>query len=298
MKILKKIKDKSDKISLFFVFVYICFQKREKKQDMNSKKIVTSFGLLLVSSLSFMQAGTIILEGNYQGKNLYVQNPFSGTGVGFCTFEVKVNGNVTTDEINSSAFEIDLANFQMQVGDKLVIAIKHKDDCRPKVLNPEVLKSKSTFEIVDIKVSNGGLLDWSTKNESGKLPFMVEQFRWNKWIKIGEVEGKGTAVTNAYQFQVIPHSGENMFRVKQVDYSNEPNISKTARFRSVAEEVKLKSAKTSKMLEFTAETMYEIYDSYGNIVKKGFAATVDCENLKKGVYYVNYDNKTEEFIKK
>jgi hypothetical protein len=265
---------------------------------MNAKKLATFFVAILGIGITTLTAGTIILEGNYQGKNLYVQNPFSGTGVGFCTFEVKVNGNVTTDEVNSSAFEIDLTNFQLPVGEKLVIAIKHRDDCRPKVLNPEVLKPKSTFELVDIKVANGGLLDWSTKNESGKLAYIVEQFRWNKWIKVGEVEGKGTPSTNVYQFQVTPHSGENMFRVKQIDYSNEANISKTARFRSMSEEVKMKGAKISKLLEFTAETMYEIYDSYGNIVKKGFAASVDCENLKKGIYYVNYDNKTEEFIKK
>ncbi len=152
--------------------------------------------------------------------------------------------------------------------------------------------------MVNIKISNTGLLEWETKNETGKLPFIVEQFRWNKWIKIGEVEGKGTATNNAYSFQVVPHSGENMFRVKQIDYTNEPNISKTSRYRANTAEVNLKALKITKMLEFTSETMYEIYDSYGNIVKKGFSASVDCENLKKGIYYINYDNKTEEFIKK
>ena len=38
------------------------------------------------------QGGVIILEGNYQGKNLYIQNPFGSGGVGFCVTEVKVNG--------------------------------------------------------------------------------------------------------------------------------------------------------------------------------------------------------------
>ncbi len=253
---------------------------------------------LIVSMPSF--AGTIILEGNYQGKNLYVQNPFSGTGVGFCTFEVKVNGNVTTDEINSSAFEIDLANFQLQIGDKVTIIINHKDDCRPKVLNPEVLKPKSTFELINIKVVDCGLLEWETKGESGKLPYVVEQYRWNKWIKVGEVEGKGTGEANKYSFKVVPHSGENMVRVKQIDYTNEPNISKTSKFKCIDAEVKIKNAngKISKTLDFTSETMYEIYDSFGNIVKKGFALSVDCENLKKGTYYINYDNKTEQFSKR
>ena len=64
------------------------------------------FGLLI--TLFAFQAnatGVIVLEGHYQGKNLYVQNPFAGSGVGFCTFEVTINGEVTTDEVNSSAFE-------------------------------------------------------------------------------------------------------------------------------------------------------------------------------------------------
>ncbi len=248
-----------------------------------------------LSGASF--AGTIILEGNYQGKNLYVQNPFSGTGVGFCVFEVKVNGDVTTDEVYSSAFEIDLANFQLNIGDKVVIVVQHRDDCRPKILNPEVLKPKSTFEATEVKVKDN-VLNWKTKNESGKLAFVVEQFRWNKWIKVGEVEGKGTPSENSYSFQVAPHSGENMFRVKQCDYTDGCNISKTARYRSTMTEATLKSLKVKETLEFTEETMFEIYDAFGNIVKKGFSANVDVNNFKKGIYYVNYDNKTEQFIKK
>ena len=46
------------------------------------------------------------------------------------------------------------------------------------------------------------------------------------------------------------------------------------------------------------ETMYEIYDQYGNIVKRGFASTIDVSNLVKGGYFLNYDNKMGEFIKK
>ncbi|PJC62331.1 MAG: hypothetical protein CO022_05125, partial [Flavobacteriales bacterium CG_4_9_14_0_2_um_filter_32_27] len=67
-----------------------------------------TFTLLFSILIAFSSyAGVIVLEGHYQGKNLYVQNPFAGSGVGFCTFEVTINGDVTTDEVNSSAFEID-----------------------------------------------------------------------------------------------------------------------------------------------------------------------------------------------
>ena len=46
------------------------------------------------------------------------------------------------------------------------------------------------------------------------------------------------------------------------------------------------------------ETMYEIYDQYGNIVKKGFGSKLDVSNLPKGGYFLNYDNKMGEFVKK
>lgn len=262
------------------------------------KKTILGLITVIFSVSSAVFGGTIILEGNYQGKNIYVQNPFSGTGVGFCTYEVRVNGNVTTDEINSSAFEIDLTIHQLNIGDKVNITIKHKDDCKPKVLNPEVLKPKSTFEVVAMDIDKDGVMKWSTKGESGKLAYIVEQFRWNKWIKVGEAEGIGTPGQNDYSFKISSHTGENQFRVKQIDYTGKPRYSKSAKYVSTAPEITFSPIKVSKDIIFTGETMFEIYDSYGNIVKKGFADKVDVSNLKKGIYYLNYDNKTDKFVKK
>jgi hypothetical protein len=53
------------------------------------------------------------------------------------------------------------------------------------------------------------------------------------------------------------------------------------------------------VITFSASTLYEIYDQYGNIVKRGYAASVDVSTLKKDLYYLNYDNKMgETFIKR
>ena len=251
----------------------------------------------------FSQVGTLILEGNYQGKNVYVQNPNASNGVGFCVTEVFVNGNITTDELNQNAFEIDLKAQKLTIGQKIEIKIKYKEDCKPKVLNPEVLKPKSTFEIVTIKIEKDGLLKWSSKLESGKLSFAVEQFRWNKWVKVGEVEGNGTPSINNYSFKVTPHSGKNQIRVRQTDYTGQPRLSKPVDFISDAANVVFSPIKASKTINFAfldkpVETMYEIYDQYGNIVKRGFGSTVDVSSLLKGGYFLNYDNKMGEFIKK
>jgi len=247
---------------------------------------------------------SLVLEGNYQGKNLYVQNPFTVDGVGFCANKVTVNGDVTSDEINSSAFEIDFTKFKLHMGDPITIIIEHSGECTPKVLNPEVLKPTSTYKIKTIEVSPDGLLKWTTTNETGKLPFVVEQFRWNKWIPIGEIDGKGTPEEHSYEFQVTPHSGENQVRVKQVDHTKKPNISPAKSFVSNAKIVDFQPKKVSDEITFydsdskVVKTRFEVYDAYGNIVKKGFGDKVDLTNLEKGAYYLNFDNKNEKFIKK
>ncbi|HLG01961.1 MAG TPA: hypothetical protein VI731_00100, partial [Bacteroidia bacterium] len=79
----------------------------------------------------------LVVIGKYQNKNIYVQNSFNQNGVGFCAYEVFVNGSRTTDEVNSSAFEIDLRPFNLSIGDNVEIWIFHKDGCEPRVLNPE-----------------------------------------------------------------------------------------------------------------------------------------------------------------
>ena len=247
----------------------------------------------------FAQAATIVLEGNYQGKNLFVQNPYSEAGVGFCIYQVTVNDKVATDEINSSAFEVDLANFNLKMGDKVVIKIMHKDGCTPKVLNPEVLKPKSTFDIVKQSVAPDGTYTWTTVNESGQLPFVVQQKRWNKWVRAGEVMGDGSPGNHTYTFKVTPHSGENTIRVKQTDLTNRSRFSENTTFTDAkVAAVTWTYEKGKGAIIFSAATLYEIYDEFGNIVKRGFAAEVDAKDLKKGLYYVNYDNKMGESFKK
>ncbi|HEX2683512.1 MAG TPA: hypothetical protein VHL77_06250, partial [Ferruginibacter sp.] len=127
------------------------------------------FVMMLAVGQIRAQGNVIILEGNYQGKSLYVQNPFGPGGVGFCVTEIKVNGNITTDETNSSAFEIDLKQQKLNLGDKIEIKIFHKEGCKPKVLNPEVLKPRSSFEVVNMTADKDGTIKWSTKSETGKL---------------------------------------------------------------------------------------------------------------------------------
>jgi hypothetical protein len=260
------------------------------------KNIIALLFFTLLGTWSF--AAEIVVDGIFQGKNLYVMNPFASSGVGFCVFEVTVNGKTSTDEINSSAFEIDLSIYQFNLGDKINIVIKHKDNCIPKVLNAEVLKPKSTFNVSVIDINKDGTLSWSTTGEAGKLTFVAEQYRWNKWVKVGEVEGKGTPASNSYTLKVTPHSGNNKFRVKQLDYTKKPRYSPEANFKSMGPPITITSKKFDAEIAFSGETMYEIYDYYGNLALKGVGSKVDISGLKKGDYFINYDNTMDQFKKK
>ena len=261
---------------------------------MKKLTILSLFLALQVASF----AGVIEIEGVFQGKNIYVMNPFSSSGVGFCVYEVSVNGKVTTDEINSSAFEIDFTALQLKLGSEIVVEIKHKENCIPKVLNAEVLKPKSTFVVKLIDVQKDGTLNWTTEQEDGKLPFVVEQFRWNKWIKVGDVVGNGTSGLNKYTAKVNLHSGENRFRVKQIDHSNSPRYSSEANLKTIQPAVVLASTKVTDEIVFSSETMYELYDYFGNLIKKGVGKTVSINKIKKGKYFINYDNQMGEIVKK
>jgi len=249
---------------------------------------------MLLGFCGVANAGVIVLEGNYMGKNIFVKNPFGGAGVGFCVFEVTINGKLSPDEVNQSAFEIDFANQGLKIGDKVFVNIKHKDDCAPEVLNPEVLKPKSTFNSSKSSVNDDGVFGWTVDNENGKLDYIVEQFRWNKWVKVGEVSGNGTPGIHSYDFKITPHSGENKFRTKQVDYTGKPRYSKTAKYMSSSPVISLDGDKFRGSISFEGgATLYEIYDKYGTIVKRGFGQTVDISSLGKGTHYVSFDNVTE-----
>lgn len=264
---------------------------------------ILTFLIIFLFTTSYSLAN-LSIEGSYQGKNLYVQNPASEDGFGFCVTKVTVNNSVLPINVNTSAFEIDFSLLDFEVGDEVFIVIEHGDGCTPKILNPEVLLPRSTFEVTNMTVANDGTVKWTTTAENGKLPYVIEQYRWSKWVNAGEVDGTGEAGPNSYEFKIVPHSGENKIRIVQKDYSGSKRKSPEKTFVSEVDEVVMSPKKVKRTITFSRksnnqkiDTRYEIYDAYGNIVKKGFSSTVDCNNLRKGAYYINFDNQNEKFIK-
>ncbi len=265
---------------------------------MRSLYLIGLFLLVSLAPLRGQDENKLIVEGEYHEKNLYVNNPMSEAGVGFCVNEVRVNGDITTDEWNSSAFEVDLSQFDLETGDEVLVEIEHKSGCKPKVLNPDVLKPRATFKVKDIEMTDDGILKWTTTNEQGKLPFKIQQFKWNKWVTVGEVQGKGTPGEHTYTFETIPVSGRNRFRVKQEGMDGNERSSPAAEYQSNKKEVEYEAKQDQEKIVFTRETSFELYNMYGELVKKGYGKELDISNFKKGTYYMNFGSKTVEFKKR
>jgi hypothetical protein len=264
------------------------------------KANIISIIFLLFFSTSF--GSMLSVEGIYQGKNVYVQNPVSSDGFGYCASKVMVNGDIVPSNTGNGDFEIDLSDLNISIGEPLFIVIEHEDGCKPIIINPEVLLPRSTYVISKMTAEKSGILEWETSKEHGKLPFLIEQFRWNKWVTVGEVQGVGTSGKHLYAFKVAPHSGQNTVRIVQVDHTGLKRPSKEVKFTSLIPKVSKNPTKVKDVIHFTAnnkpiETRFEIFDAYGNIVKKGVGASVNCKNLVRGAYYINFDNTNEKFIK-
>lgn len=261
------------------------------------KKAILIALLMIVASIT-THAGVIVVEGEYQLRNIYVLNGKSGSGVGFCTYEVTVNGQVSSDEINSEAYEIDLSIYGFELGDEILVKVKHKDDCTPKIINPGALQPLPTFEVKNINVGENAILSWTTLNEQGVLPYIIQQKKWNKWVKVGEVQGSGTSNENSYEFEVPTVSGKNEYRVAQNSFNGENRVSQTVSMISNKPAVTYNYDKKLSRIKFSNETSFEVYNVYGQLVKRGYGEAIDISNLAKNTYYLTYDGSADEFVKR
>ena len=241
------------------------------------------------------QAGILTISGVYQGKNLYVQNPFAGNMRDYCTNDVYVNEVKKEYNVASSAFEIDLSF--MKIGDPVTIKITHKDDCKPKILNPQVIQATSAFSISSFSVDQDHVL-WTTKGERPKGKMFVEQMRYNTWVIVKEINGQGNALMNNYQTESFHHSGVNQYRIKYLEVDGQIKYSSTVEYTSTLAPVTFYPHRVTDKITLSRPVEYELQDAFGNVIRKSKGEEIDIASSPTGVYYLNCDNQTFKIFKK
>lgn len=260
------------------------------------KKVCFILILLLNAGANFAQANEITLKGIYYGHNLFIINPSLADS--FAISKILVNNQKTHDELRTNAIEVDFSLMNIQQGTKVEVKIIYNGDNQPYVLNPEDLEPPNDFSFSNLNLKKNTLI-WRITGKSGNTPFEVEQFRWGKWIKLGEVDVLDTIQAGLYAFDLVPHSGWNTFRVKKIDNRGNIVYSKEQKIRFTdPPEVFITTTKITNEIAFTAETLYQIYDAQGNFIREGKDRYIDVSALPRGKYWINYDNKTELISKK
>lgn len=250
--------------------------------------------LITLSSISSIYAGVLSLSGIYQGKNLYIQNP-PITETEYCTQEVYVNDVKIMSHIIASAYEIDLSHLKMD--EPVHIRIIHRDDCHPKILNPQVLKINSTFQFTSFVIDEKKLA-WSTKGEIAGGKMYIEHFINNVWVVVKDISCHGSITLNNYQVDENHHSSINKYRIKFLEKDGQAFYSKVIEYTSSKPVITFYPKKVTTSVYLSRKTAFEVIDAYGNIVKKGNGLEIEMSSMKSGVYYLNFDNRTEKVLKK
>jgi hypothetical protein len=253
--------------------------------------ILSILNLFLIYS-SF--GGEIEINGVYQGKNVFVQNPYNVDKKEFCTKEVYLNDQKILSSVKNSAYAINLSN--LEIGSPVNIKIIYNDDCAPRIINPYVLQNSEKYTIENLAVTEKDI-NWSIREDVLSGRFIVEKYTENYWkpitttpVTINEKVYKasiGSFLTN----------GNNKFRIKYLSPKEQVFISQNIE-HDVALELTSIAKEESDMLLLSKETTYEIIDQDGNKIKDGRGKEIAISNLNPGVYYINYDNRSEKFLKK
>jgi hypothetical protein len=239
------------------------------------------------------------MREKFAGKNLFIAWKDAYDRAKRKDFRLTINGKDSVFKWPGDTIVVDFSGMGIKTGDSLNLIldpgafgafIVNKDDFP--------LACRYIIDTIITNTTGPGLL-LKIKEENGPVKYILEQFRWNHWVKISSLESVGDNKRSTYYFNLdgILHPGENKFRIKTFGY-NEAIFSYpvTLSDSSLFEPGFTWSGLRNRPLVFKRPTLFEVYDAYGTIVKTGNSDKVFVTKLPRGMYYLNYENKMTEFI--
>jgi len=226
-----------------------------------------------------------------------VINPFAGDGVGFSVKSVTVNGDPITDDVVNSAFEIDLSKLNFYLGDSVNIKIYHDSGSLPRIINEYSVYSVSLAKFTDLRLNSSGLLSWCVTGDSLRKTSHIEQYKWNKWIDVGEIERGPSDSISCYEYQTSMTSGMNKFRIVEYDLSNYANKSPAVSNISRLQNVEMLQTEGSDIY-LSDKTHYELFNSKGQLIMRGYDKYLSLDSFDPGIYYLCYDRIYAEVFRK
>lgn len=256
------------------------------------KIVFLIFLFLVIAGQAQVQLVETNLTGVFQGKTLFIQNPFNSKKRNYCIEKIYINKTPLDINYKLSAIKLDFEGIDLFT--PISLRIQHRDSlCTPVIINPEAILFHTIFRFTEISLTDSAF-SWSTKGERGVGSFEVERLDGFRWTQKEVIEAKGVYEGATYSLFPNLEDGANQFRIRynfpkgsrtgylyswEVDYDHYPE----------AVEFKPKSAKTRLYLSRPAS--YEIFDAGSEKVLEGSGSEIDVTVLRKGQYVIYFDGK-------
>jgi hypothetical protein len=260
-----------------------------------------NFCLLITVMSAFCSFSAIMqFTGYYNGKNLFIENPYIESLKERCITNVYVNSKHLLDHPKESICEVNLSGFK--VGDTLTFRVYHKDGYTPILVNKhEIEPNTNHFKFIKMTVTET-TISWESKGESVVGKYSVEQHINGQWVTIQNVKAKGTLSVNTYSSPSHTLSGDNKYRIKYKASGGLVVTSDEFFFHSSKTSVVFYPKRVVDFITFESdnhrEVEFTVLDNTGHPLIEGKSLLVDCRRLAVGYYIIRYENKEERFYKK
>ena len=144
--------------------------------------------LFLITDHFPQESAELHITGVYQGKTLFIQNPYNRESMSFCVTAIYVNGTKLGVNYKVSALKLDFNGIDKF--SPLSIKIEHSPDCKPIILNPDAIHFHSTFSFGEVGFEDTALV-WKTSGEKSGSVFTLEKYQFGIWIEGDTVPAKG-----------------------------------------------------------------------------------------------------------
>ncbi|MEQ8240487.1 MAG: hypothetical protein RIA69_14810 [Cyclobacteriaceae bacterium] len=242
---------------------------------------------------SFQKESSI--TGVYQGKTLFIQNPYSQETQAFCVEKIFVNGVSVNYNPRQSAIKVDFVGIDLY--SPVYLRIVHSESCAPLIINPDAIAYHNSFRFAQLNLVDT-LLTWKSQGEQEEGYYIIEKIDMGTWIEQDTIQSKGKFGGSSYEYIPALTSGPNKFRVKYIFPNQEYLNSRDLDIHFYPSDVTFQPSVTDSKLFLSRGSEYKIYDSGGKLMLSGQDSEIDVSSLPVGEYLIYFKQEYPGFFQK